>query len=123
MFDKILNSDSIRILKKLQSYTILKQKVIANNIANVETPGFKAKDVRFAEEFERALKSGDINSAMQVKPIVYTRNDLPVRNDGNNVDIDKEIVELQKNKLRFEVYTEMLRKKYKMLKEAFTDLK
>jgi len=123
MFDKILNSDSIRILKKLQEYTILKQKVIANNIANVETPGFKAKDVKFVEEFERALKSGDLQSALRIKPVVYVRKDLPVRNDGNNVNLEKEMVELQKNKMRFEVYSEMLRKKYKMIKEMFADMK
>ena len=123
MFDKILNSDSIKILKKLQEYTILKQKVIANNIANVETPGFKAKDVRFVDEFEKALKAGDIENALNVKPVVYERNDLPVRNDGNNVNIEKEMVELQKNKMRFEVYSELLRKKYKMIKEMFTDMK
>ena len=76
MFDKLLNTTSIQVIKKLQDYSVLKQKVIANNIANVETPGFKAKDISFKEEFSQALQKGDFERAMQIKPKVYVRNDL-----------------------------------------------
>ena len=123
MFDNLLNSTSIQIIKKLQDYVVVKQKVIANNIANVETPGFKAKDVNFKEEFSSALKKGDFSVAMQVKPTVYVRNDLSLRNDGNNVDLEKEMIELQKNRMKFEVYTEILKNRYRRVRDLFTELK
>ena len=123
MFDQLLNNPSILVMKKLQDYTMVKQKVIANNIANVETPGFKAKDVSFKAAFEHALQNGDVMGAMQVQSEVFERNDAPLRNDGNNVDLEKEMIDLQKNKMRFDVYTEILRNRYKLVKDLFAELK
>lgn len=123
MFDQLLNSPSINIIKKIQDYVVVKQRVIANNIANVETPGFKAKDVAFKDEFQKALQTGDFNRAMQIQPSVYETNDATLRNDGNNVDLEKEMIELQKNKMKFDVYTEILRNRYKLVKDLFIELK
>ena len=123
MFDQLLNSPSINVIKKIQDYVVVKQRVIANNIANVETPGFKAKDVAFKDEFQKALQTGDFNRAMQIQPSVYETNDAPLRNDGNNVDLEKEMIELQKNKMKFDVYTEILRNRYKLVKDLFIELK
>jgi len=123
MFDKILNSTSIQIIKKMQDYVVVKQKVLANNIANVETPGFKAKDVNFQNEFSEALKKGDFASAMNLQPKVYVRNDLSIRNDGNSVDLEKEMIELQKNRMKFDIYTQLLKNRYRRVRDLFTELK
>jgi len=123
MFEKLLNTTSIQIIKKMQDFAVIKQKVVANNIANVETPGFKAKDVSFKEEFSEALQKGDFVQAMQVEPKVYVRNDLSLRNDGNNVDLEKEMIELQKNRMKFDIYTELLKNRYSRIKDLFNQLK
>jgi flagellar basal-body rod protein FlgB len=123
MLDRILNNTSIEILKKLQDYTLVKQNVVANNIANVETPGFRAKDVSFQEEFADALKGGDFEKAMMIQPTVFERTDVPLRNDGSNVNLDREMVELQKNKTKYDIYTEILRNRFKLLKDTIADLK
>ena len=107
----------------MQDYVVVKQKVLANNIANVETPGFKAKDVNFQNEFSEALKKGDFASAMNLQPKVYVRNDLSIRNDGNNVDLEKEMIELQKNKMKFDIYTQLLKNRYRRVRDLFTELK
>lgn len=123
MYDQILNTTSVQVLKKLQDYTVLKQKVIANNIANVETPGFRAKDVSFKDEFAKALRDGEFEKAFSLEPKVYERNDISVRNDGNNVDIEKEMIELQKNRMKYEVYVELLKNRFKLVKDLFAELK
>ncbi len=122
MFDRILNTTSINVMKKLMDCSAIRQKVIANNIANVETPGFKAKDVSFKGEFVNALKSGEFDRAFRIEPVVIERNDLSLRNDGNNVDLEKEMVELQKNRMKFSIYTDILKGRYKKIKELFTHL-
>ena len=122
MFDQLLNNSSIRIVKKLQDYAAVKQRVIANNIANVETPGFRAKDVSFKEEFVKALQSGEMESAFKIEPVVFEINDLAIKNDGNNVNLEKEMVELQKNKMKFDIYTDVLRNRYRLIKDLFANL-
>ncbi len=122
MFDQLLNNSEVQVLKKLQDFSVLKQKVIANNIANIETPGFKAKDVVFKQEFQKALQQGEFDRAMRIEGSVVARNDLSMRNDGNNVNLENEMLALQKNQMKFDIYTELLKSRYKKIKDLFTDL-
>lgn len=70
----------------------IKQNVVSHNIANYETPGYKARKVGFEEVFNNARegKSGDY----RFRATVTTENDTEIRPDGNNVDLDKEQMEL-----------------------------
>ena len=122
MFDQLLNNSEVQVLKKLQDFSVLKQKVIANNIANIETPGFKAKDVVFKQEFQKALQQGEFDKAMRIEGRVVVRNDLSMRNDGNTVNLENEMLALQKNQMKFDIYTELLKSRYKKIKDLFTDL-
>jgi len=113
------------VLAKSLDIAGLRHRVIADNIANVETPGFTRSDVSFREELKRALASADPEAARRmVKDIeAAVRLDLssPARSDGNNVCIDKEMAELTKNSVDYETFVRLLNFKIAMLNAAMTE--
>jgi flagellar basal-body rod protein FlgB len=101
-----------------------RHEAIADNIANVDTPGFIRSDVRFEEALAAALqrarraprRAPDLFSALSLR----ARPDpaLPARADGNNVDIDLEAVALAENTLRYHAATEALAARIRGLRTA-----
>lgn len=112
---------STTLLESMLDVSSVKHKVIANNIANVNTPGYKKMDVSFADQLEKALSENPVNkfTAVQPKIVVSKENEgETVRNDGNNVDMDKEVSALVKNTLNYNIYTQLLAKKFEGIKSA-----
>jgi flagellar basal-body rod protein FlgB len=112
---------SINLLEKMLNVSATKHKVIANNIANINTPGYKKLEVSFAEQLEKVIKDTSTNKFDAFQPkIVVSKEDTngTVRNDGNNVDMDKEVSALMKNTLSYSVYTQLLAKKMELVKSA-----
>ena len=112
---------TVTLLEKMLDVSSIKHKVIANNIANVNTPGYKKMEVNFAGQLEKALKEDSMNKFDTLQPkIVISKEDTSetVRNDGNNVDMDKEVSSLVKNTLSYNIYTQLLAKKYEGIKSA-----
>ncbi len=90
-----------------------RQKVVASNIANADTPGYKTKDIDFQAEFKSAM--------MQLSPTGPTGTEvagLRVRNDGNNVNLDRESRLLSENTMRFNIAANLLRSEIKGIKAA-----
>jgi flagellar basal-body rod protein FlgB len=82
--------------------TELRQQVISNNLANVNTPGFKRSDVEFGPALAEALQfSGTSSAVAGVTTVVKTDNQSTMRADGNNVDIDREATYLAQTQLQF----------------------
>jgi flagellar basal-body rod protein FlgB len=93
-----------------------RQKLVASNIANIDTPGYKAKDVDF--QFE--LMS--IASAHDTQPInVVDSPGLVVKSDGNNVSLDREARLLSENALRFSVASSLMKSQLKMVESAIKE--
>jgi len=93
--------------------------VIANNIANVDTPGFKRGVVRFEDTLASAVadfrNTGSLDLS-QVQPRIHLQYDwLNYRIDENNVDIEFEMVELYQNSMRFDVMTSGIISYYRIL--------
>ena len=112
---------STTLLEKMLDVSSIKHKVIANNIANVNTPGYKKMEVSFADQLEKAVNEGSVNKFDTLQPkIVISKEDKgeTVRNDGNNVDMDKEVSALVKNTLSYNIYTQLLAKKMELVKSA-----
>ena len=72
----------------------LKQKLISHNLANVETPGFKAKEVSFQDALENARNESSDSGPYRFQATVSSDETTSSRPDGNNVDLDKENLEL-----------------------------
>jgi flagellar basal-body rod protein FlgB len=103
-----------------------RQRVIAGNIANVDTPGYKAKAVDFEQQLNEALSRtrqiGPGGGRMSdISPTVTYDYAATVRNDGNNVDVDLQMAEMAETSLRYEAASQMLAKKYSLLRDIITE--
>ncbi len=108
-----LTDNNVELLSKLLDLTTSKNKVIANNIANVNTPGFKKFEVAFQKELQKAVESKNIDKVKNIQESVTLSKDKSTRKDGNNVDLDKELVAFYQMSDRHNIYLEILSKKFK----------
>src|SRR5687767_11705034 len=88
----------------------MRQQAIANNIANVNTPGYQRKDVEFDGALRKALEAdaeGDSSLLAELKPTVTTDQRATMRQDGNSVDIDQEMADLAENNIRYNALVQL----------------
>ncbi len=90
-----------------------RQKLVASNIANADTPGYKTKDIDFRAELQNQMGGSD--------PTAVEVSGLKVKNDGNNVSVDREARLLAENALRFSVASNLARGELHMLKNAIEE--
>jgi flagellar basal-body rod protein FlgB len=108
-----------RVASTLGNYMDLlsvRQKLVASNIANAATPGYKAKDIDFQFELQSQLGAAE-SSPPQVNEV----QGLSTHNDGNNVSLDREARLLSENALRFNVASQLWRSKMRVLRTAIQD--
>jgi flagellar basal-body rod protein FlgB len=96
----------------------LRQKTIANNVANLQTPGYRRLDVRFEQLLAKAIGSGGQFDLEEIEPEVYQPKNTSVNPNGNDVNIEVEVCELAKNNLRQKAFIRLLNKKYSQIDEA-----
>ena len=104
-----------RLAGKIERYMDLlsvRQKLVASNIANVDTPGYSTQDIDFQGEFQSALAG---------LPQIVSVAGLPTKNDGNNVNLDRESRLLAENALRFNVAANLLRVQIQSLRSAIKE--
>ncbi|BBI34445.1 flagellar basal body rod protein FlgB [Cohnella abietis] len=110
----------------------MRQRVLANNIANKDTPYFKRSDVAFEEALSQAIGSQGtkalagkmtnplhipINNSFRIQsPQVITEQSTSITNDRNNVDVDKEMSLLAENQLRYNLMSQQVNHDMKMMK-------
>ena len=120
----------INVLDKAADASWIRENAIANNVANVDTPGYKRQDVAFQDILERELKSTKYKSLQEavdnvplnrLESKIYTDYEsFSYRLDGNNVDIDTENVELASEQLRYQTLTTAVTQDFSRLKTAMT---
>jgi flagellar basal-body rod protein FlgB len=104
-----------------------RHRAIAENIANVDTPGFQRADVSFETELQAALNDAQAHprTALQrirgVQPRLLRDTTSPARADGNNVDVDREMARVAQNALEFEAAARALAAKLRMLRTAVSE--
>ena len=103
---------SFDLISKALDVAALRHKVIANNLANANVPGYRRLVVQFKRELERALdQPGPIELSV-------VEADDPPDATGNNVSFDRELAELQKNSLIFETFAQLADLRVKALRAA-----
>jgi flagellar basal-body rod protein FlgB len=90
-----------------------RQKLVASNIANADTPGYHTQDISFKAEFENALGGQT--------PTVIEPEGLAVKPDGNNVNIDREARLLAENALRFSIASSFARAELNSIRTALQE--
>lgn len=126
MIRSISNETADKAIVAALNGLMARQKAIANNLANVDTPGFKASEVRFEERLREALAregerqpimlvtdhprhiSTTARSVDLVKPEVIRLANTTNRIDGNNVDIDREMVKLAETTLSYNALVQLI---------------
>ena len=96
----------------------LRQKAIANNIANLETPGYRRIDVKFEEFLAKSLDSSGSVDLSKLEPQIYRPKQTPVKSNGNDVTLENEVGAMIKNSLRYTTYIRLLNKKYRGIELA-----
>jgi flagellar basal-body rod protein FlgB len=94
----------------------MRHELLANNIANVNTPGYKPSDVNFHDALRAALDSGTPVDAVSFSPTTATTQ--TVRADGNGVDIDQQNAQLAENGLEYEALTQVATTRIQILQSA-----
>ncbi len=104
---------SISQLQKAMDLRIDNQRVIASNLANVDTPGYKAQHMDFEASMTRALN--DIENPA----LIEESADPALTLDGNNVDMDRELADMSKNKTMYSLTAQILSAKFRQLGTVF----
>ena len=121
------NADNyVNVLGKAADASWTRNDILANNIANADTPGFKRKDVQFETYLKNAVAGTDsLNETVanidlnELNCTTYTdQANLSYRYDGNNVDINTENVELAKNQLKYYTLMNSMSQEFSRLKSA-----
>lgn len=136
MFIDSLMMRSNYLLEEGLNTESLRRKVIANNIANVDTPHFKRSEVNFESQLKRVIMEQDDENA-KLPALLSDKRHIPFyiprdihsvhnrvnldysttyRNDGNNVDIEKEMVDAATTTMRYNAFVTSLNNNYRMLK-------
>lgn len=108
------------LLERLMDVASLRHRVITQNLANVNTPGYRQQEVAFEDAFARALGKRGEKGALGVAPRIVEGHGNPPRQDGNTVDLDKEVGSLNKNSMLFGMATQMLMSRLNMMRSAIT---
>lgn len=131
LFDKTTNALGASI-----NFRQLKQDVGSSNIANAETPGYKAKKLDFEQALSRAVDIQGLgrmsvdhedhipvngSSIANVTADVYENPDVNVANDGNTVDLEREMAEMAENTIMYKAAIQLINKKLAGLAYAVTE--
>lgn len=122
-----LSEGSMLIAQKSLDALWLRQKVISDNIANIDTPGYKSKTVAFEQTLITAVATlsqdeEQFCSAIEkISPQIRSNNSTQMREDGNNVDIDAENIELTRVQLQYEYMARALSSELSRMKIAITE--
>ncbi|MCI6789833.1 MAG: flagellar basal body rod protein FlgB [Lachnobacterium sp.] len=122
--------DYVNVLDKAADASWKRETVLANNIANVDTPGYKRKDLDFEGVLKQELgrcKHTSLDTKIEnlhmdhLNPSVYTDlSNYSYRLDGNNVDIDNEEVEYASEQLRYEGITAGINNEFNRMKSVIS---
>lgn len=120
--------DYINVLDKAADASWTRESLITNNIANVNTPNYKRRDLNFESVLNEQLgscKHESLDAKMrtvnlgQLNPMVYTdHSSLSYRLDGNNVDIDTEEAELASEQIKYQALTTSISKEFSRMKSV-----
>lgn len=91
------------LLARLLDASTLRQRVIADNVANQNTPGYLRQTVEFEELLRQVLDKGSAATA-GIEPELHLDTETPTRPDGNNVQLETEVASMNQNRLLYEAY-------------------
>ena len=124
-----LFDSTVDVLSKSLDLYLLRHAVISDNIANAETPHFKARKVEFETQLQNAISAGETGGGDEavsreiasVKPAVAHDLESEMGLDLNTVDMDREMAAMTKNDIKYTAATQAVQKKFALLRYAISD--
>jgi flagellar basal-body rod protein FlgB len=110
----LLEDPGISALTRFLDANVLRSELVMSNMANIDTPNYKTRDLDFGRELERA---GGLEYA-SFAPAVHQVRGLMERPDGNNVSLERESLLLADTQMRFNLGVQLLRDRFKTLLSA-----
>ncbi len=128
---------SVDVLHRSMNVAWMRQDVLANNVANSETPNFKRSDINYESFVKRAIASEkepvfaekltrknhlaihEPTDYRTIKPRIVTDYLSTTKNNGNNVDIESETTMLLKNQMSYELMSQAINHQFKMIKTVY----
>jgi len=123
MIDQVLERENYVLAKKLLDVSQARHEAISGNLANAETPGYKRTDIKvnFADQLKKLAESNDVASISRLEATLETDLKSPsVRPDGNNVQLDSELMKMNENAMQYEFLTQYTANSMKRIKTAIT---
>jgi len=131
--NRLFNDDSLRSARLALDGLSMRQQIISRNLANVDTPGFRAQMVDFESTIRRVLdqetgvrmqrtSAGHITAPAETMNLrVTNRPGGILRADQNNVDVDTELVQMSETGIQYQAISQEISKKLQLLKTLVTD--
>jgi len=116
----MIDDPNLGLLQKMLDAASLRHRVVANNIANVNTPGYQRRVVHFREQLAQAIAGGDTARIAELRPEIQVSSAGPTRPDGNNVTLERELADLMKNALVYKTCTQLLSARIASYRAAIT---
>ena len=126
-----LFDSTISLIENTLNLRAFRHKVLSSNIANIETPGYRAREVKFADELKRIGGNGagtalvsthpghiGMNTDSSVNPEVTLVSTGAEALDGNSVSVDAEMVKLSENTMMYSVSAKLIKAKFRTLMAA-----
>lgn len=136
LIDRLLFSDPVPLLmSKSLDFQSQRQLLVSSNISNMDTPGYKAKDIDFKGALRDAMGSGDglnlkktqsghlgpgMDSLRSLQPEVYAEPDA-ARSNGNNVNVDKEMSKLAETQIGYSATVQLMSKRGSIIRTAIRE--
>ncbi len=114
----LLEDSSMQLLIRSLDVNAYRIGLIASNMANIDTPGYRTKDISFSAEMNRA---SSLFEPASDTPATHTLNDLPLRPDGNNVSLDRESLLMAQTQLRYNTGIALLHSTFKSIQSAISE--
>ena len=111
MIEALFNQPNYLAANKALDAVVLRQQAIANNIANLETPGYKRVDLApsFETELQQAIGSGDPQQLAALKPsLAVDTSAVPGSMDGNTVHLENELMQMNQNSVAHSLETQLV---------------
>ena len=120
--------DYVNVLTKAADASYQREAILANNISNVDTPGYKRKDLNFEGVLSQELgrckhqsldkKISELDTSKLTANVYTDHSNYSYRMDGNNVDIDTENVELASEQIKYEALTSSISSQFARMKSV-----
>jgi flagellar basal-body rod protein FlgB len=119
---------TIPLISTLESYlklTSSREQAISSNMANVDTPGYRTRDINFQGELSKAMngilnESAGGSQSMQLTPVVQEVKGLMERPDGNNVNLDREGLLMSQTQLQYQIGVQLVKHQFHQILSAIS---